>query len=67
MTAGILLWGVLFSSMGVAFFIYGKQQRAAVPLLCGLALIIYPYFVPNVIVLVTIGIVLTGLPYFFRR
>jgi hypothetical protein len=38
-----------------------------VPLLCGIALMVYPYFVPNAIALVGIGIVLMGIPYFFRR
>jgi hypothetical protein len=61
-----LLWGVLFSSVGLGFFIYGKKQRAPVPLVCGLALMIYPYFIPNVIALVVIGIVLSAIPYFFR-
>jgi hypothetical protein len=67
MTESSLLWGLLFGSIGVGFALYGKQQRAAVPLLCGLALMIFPYFVPNVIALVGIGIVLMGIPYFFRR
>jgi len=61
-----LLWGVLFSSVGLGFFFYGKKQRAPVPLVCGLALMIYPYFIPNVIALVVIGIVLSAIPYFFR-
>jgi hypothetical protein len=67
MTESILLWGLLFGSIGFAFALYGKQQRAPVPLLCGIALMIFPYFVPNVIALVGIGIVLMGIPYFFRR
>jgi hypothetical protein len=62
----LLLWGVLFSSIGMGFFIYGRKQRVIVPLLCGLALMIYPYFIPNAIVLVVIGIVLTAVPYFLR-
>ena len=62
----LLLWGVLFSSIGLGFFIYGRKQRVIVPLLCGLALMIYPYFIPNAIVLVVIGIVLTAVPYFLR-
>ena len=66
MNASILLWGVLFSSIGLGFFLYGKKQRAPVPLVCGLALMIYPYFVPNVIALVAIGIVLAAIPYFLR-
>jgi hypothetical protein len=64
--AGVLLWGLLFSSIGLGFFLYGKKQRAVVPLVCGLALMIYPYFIPNVIALVAIGLALTAVPYFFR-
>jgi hypothetical protein len=66
MSESILLWGLLFSSIGVGFFLYGKQQRTVVPLLCGLGLIVYPYFMPNVVTLVAIGIVLAAIPYFFR-
>lgn len=61
-----LLWGLLFSSVGVGFFLYGKRQRSIVPLVCGLALVIYPYFVDNVFAIVAIGIGLTSIPYFFR-
>jgi len=61
-----LLWGLLFSSIGLGFFLYGKKQRAVVPLVCGLAMMIYPYFIPNVVALVAIGLVLTAVPYFFR-
>lgn len=61
-----LLWGVLFGSIGLGFFLYGKKQRAVVPLVCGIALMIYPYFVPNAIVLVLIGLLLIAIPYFVR-
>jgi hypothetical protein len=61
-----LLWGLLFSSIGLGFFIYGKKQRAVVPLFCGLILMIYPYFVSNTIALVAIGAALVALPYFVR-
>jgi hypothetical protein len=61
-----LLWGVLFSSVGFGFFLYGKKQTMAVPLVCGLALMVYPYFMPNAVVLVMIGLVLVTIPYFFR-
>jgi hypothetical protein len=66
MNASILLWGLLFSSIGLGFFLYGRKQRAVVPLVCGIALMVYPYFIPNVVALVAIGIVLSALPYFFR-
>jgi hypothetical protein len=66
MSPAILLWGVLFSSIGLGFFLYGKKQRAVVPLVCGLVLMIYPYFIPNVLALVVIGAALTAVPYFWR-
>jgi hypothetical protein len=34
MTGSVLLWGLLFGSIGAGFALYGKQQRAPVPLLC---------------------------------
>lgn len=61
-----LLWGLLFGSIGLGFFVYGKKQRALVPLLCGLVLMIFPYFVSNAILLVAIGVTLVALPYFVR-
>jgi hypothetical protein len=61
-----LLWGLLFSSVGLGFFLYGKKQQAVVPLFCGLALMIFPYFVSNTILLVVIGAALIALPYFVR-
>ena len=61
-----LLWEVLFGSIGFGFFLYGKRQAMAVPLVCGMALMVYPYFMPNAIVLVLMGLVLVAIPYFFR-
>jgi len=66
MDASLLFWGLIFSSIGIGFFVYGKKQQAIVPLLCGLALMIFPYFVSNVIVLVVVGVVLMAIPYFVR-
>lgn len=61
-----LLWGVLFGSMGLGFFVYGKKQSRIVPLVCGLALMVYPYFMPNTAALVLTGAALIAAPYFFR-
>ena len=66
MTTAMLLWGVVFSAIGLGMFIYGKKQRLAVPLACGIALMVYPYFVANTYLLVAIGVALVGLPYFVR-
>lgn len=61
-----LLWGLLFGSIGLGFFLYGKKQQAFVPLFCGLALMVFPYFVSSTTLLVAIGIALVALPYFVR-
>lgn len=66
MSTSLLLWGLLFSSIGVGFFLYGKKQKAVVPLVCGLALMVYPYFVTNSVLLVVIGVVLMAIPYFVK-
>ena len=62
-----LLWGVLFSSIGLGYFIYGRRQGKTIPLVSGVMLMIYPYFMPNVIVLVIIGAIFAAIPYFVRR
>jgi hypothetical protein len=65
-STSILLWGVLFSSIGLAYFIYGKKQRKPVPLFCGLALMVYPYAIDTELLLVLIGVVLCAIPYYWR-
>jgi hypothetical protein len=58
---------VVFSGAGWVFFAYGRKQLLFVPILCGLALMIYPYFVSGTLGLVGIGAVLMAIPWFARR
>ena len=67
MTEASLLWGVLFSAIGVGYFIYGRRQGKSIPLWCGVALLVYPYFMPNTAALVIIGAIFVAVPYFIRR
>ena len=39
-----LLWGVLFSSIGFGFFLYGKMQKNLPVFLCGLIPYESPHF-----------------------
>jgi len=61
-----LLWGILFGSVGLGFFVYGKKQKAVIPLVCGLALMATPYFISNTMLLMGVGVVLAAVPYFVR-
>ncbi len=62
----MLMWGMIFGAIGFGFVLYGKKQRAAVPLLTGITLCLVPYFITNLYVLVGVGIVLIAIPYFIK-
>ena len=66
MSAAALVWGTLFGAVGVGFFLYGKRQQMWVPLFCGIALMVYPWFVSGAWLAVIIGVVLMAVPYFVR-
>ncbi len=61
-----LMWGMIFGSIGLGYFVYGKKQKAVIPLISGIGLIVVPYFISNIYLLVLSGIVLIALPYFIR-
>jgi len=61
-----LFWGLIFGSFGLGFFMYGKKQKAPVPLVCGLTLMIFPYFISSTVLLVVIGTALIALPFFLK-
>ncbi len=57
---------MLFGSIGTGFFVYGKKQRVVVPLFCGVALMVFPYFVTGTAGLIIVGAALMAIPYFVR-
>ena len=60
------MWGVLFGAIGLGYFVYGKKQRAVVPLVCGVALMVLPYLVSGAWLLVALGAAIAAVPYFVR-
>ena len=61
-----LLFCVVLSLIGLGYVIYGKKQLQTMPLICGIALMIYPYFIENTVFLILIGIILCIAPKFIR-
>ena len=55
-----LFGGVLFGTIGLAAFVYGKRQGRLKPLVLGAALMLYSYFVPNPVAMYAIGAALTA-------
>ncbi|BCE00313.1 hypothetical protein TYM08_P0376 [Marinicellulosiphila megalodicopiae] len=62
----MMFLSVLFSGIGIGYFIYGKKQKKIVPFCVGIALFGYTYFMPNVISIIVVGVVLILLPKFIK-
>jgi hypothetical protein len=67
MNSSSLMWGVIFGAIGLGFFVYGKKQKAIIPFLSGLGLMLFPYFILNTVALVFTGIILVALPFVIKR
>jgi len=63
----VLFWGMIFSSIGIGYFLYGKKTGVITYLILGIALFIYPFFITELYWLIGIGTLLTLLPFFIRR
>ena len=63
---GALFWGMAFGSVGVGYFVYGKKQQRLLPLLCGIGLMVFPYFVSSTLVLLVVGGLLLAAPFVLR-
>ena len=66
MNTTALFLGLIFSSIGLGYFIYGKKQKMPVPFIAGIILMIFPYFMENTLILSSISIVLTIIPWLIR-
>ena len=64
--ASTIMWGLIFGSIGLGFFVYGKKQKVVTPLLCGMGLMVFPYFVSNLTLMMLFGLVLIAVPYFIK-
>jgi len=59
-----LILGLIFSSIGIGYFIYGRKQSNIVTRYCGIALVLYPYLVTDTLALVAVGVGLMLVPRF---
>ncbi len=62
-----LLISLIWGSFGLGYFVYGKKQQRTVPLLSGLLLMGFPYFVSNLIISIAIGVALLASPFLIDR
>jgi hypothetical protein len=53
--ANALLVSLLVGLIGTALFVYGKRQGRVSSMVVGVALVIYPYFIPNTVLVIVIA------------
>jgi len=58
-----LIVGLIAGVFGMAYFVYGKRQTKFAPMICGVALCVYPYFTDNMVWLCVIGAALLAVPF----
>ena len=68
LVGGFSVWGLvggfMFGMIGTGAFIYGKKEAKAKPMLIGITLMVFPYFVRGTPLLYVIGLVLCAALYF---
>ena len=63
----LIIGGTIFSIIGWFAFLHGKKEKSWRPMVIGVLLMVYPYFVSDTILSFAIGIVLTAALYFWRE
>lgn len=66
MDMSVILWGLVFGSIGFGYYIYGKKQSNIVARICGVVLIVYPYFIDATVVLIVVGVIIMLIPKFVK-
>jgi len=66
LSAPNLIGGLVFGSIGFIAFIYGKLMTLWKPMFCGIALMVFPYFVENTAMMFAIGSAATIALFFLR-
>lgn len=67
MNVNWLLLSMVYSTVGLGMFMYGKKAVRFVPLLAGIALMIVPYFLGSLLWMSIICVVLMASPFILGR
>jgi hypothetical protein len=62
-----IIASIVVSGVGFVFFSYGRKMSRAPHIITGLILMVFPYFVPNVLAMFGIGALLCALLYLAVR
>ena len=59
--ANSLLLSLAIGSVGFVFFMYGKRQARLPQMITGVVLMVFPYFVTNLLAMGLVAVVVVGL------
>ena len=60
---GNLFFGIVAGAIGMAYLVYGRRQTKLVPVIAGVLLCVYPYFVEGWLWLGVVGALLLVAPF----
>ena len=66
MDASSLFLSMIYGTIGLGMFMYGKKAERLVPLVAGLALMILPYFIPSLLWMSVASVALMAGPFVLR-
>ena len=66
LSASNLMSSLIISTVGFGFFMYGKKAQRLMPLLAGIVLSAFPFFVSNILLMWGIFMAVIGGVYFLR-
>jgi hypothetical protein len=62
-----LMGSMLFGAFGLGYLTYARRQRDPIALIAGVLLCAFPYFVPNLYLMVGVGAAIIALPLILKR
>ena len=67
MSMGAIIASLLFSGVGYFYLSRGRAESNVPKIVCGIALMVYPYFVVSTVYVVAVGVGLCAAPYIMER
>jgi len=58
-----LVIGIITGALGMGYIVYGRRQTKFAPLVAGILLCAYPYFIDSVLWLCVVGVLLLAAPF----
>lgn len=62
-----LFASLIFGTIGMGYFTYGKKQSNFTMLGTGIVLMVYPYVVPGLAMMILVGVALMAVPFVAAR